>query len=102
MDAKLQENYKKAAESLYEKSKPYLRKKNGLFHVMYFYISGKADHKMFCCDPILTDQVNQILLCMQKDDYEIIDVELRPTLEDSDFHLGSLTQKMFLLSIKYR
>jgi len=91
---------KNTANNVYENARPCLRKKNGNYHVIYFYLTGSQVNDMFSCEEKMTTEVNQILLGLQNDGYEILDVQLRPTFEDAS--LSILKRKVFLLSINYR
>ena len=91
---------KSIAETVYESSRRFLRKKNGLTHVMCFYLLGdRVFWKTTTCEGMITDQANQILLSMQKDDYEVIDVKITPVFEASDKR-GDNT--MYLMTVTYK
>jgi len=94
------ELYKKTAESVYENSRQFLRQKNDYVHVMYYYIPGDMVDSVFSCESKMTVQVNQIIVSMQKEGYEILSVDLRPTFEDASFKM--FKQKMYLLAITYK
>ena len=77
-----QQYEKQRADEVYEESRKYLRKKNGLTHAICFYLfSEDVFRNMTRCEGRITDQLNQILLAMQKDEYEILDVKMVPTFE---------------------
>ncbi len=91
---------KNIADSVYEESRRFLRKKNGLTHVISFYILGdRVFIKQTVCEGRITDRANQILLAMQKDDYEILDVKLTPVFEASDKRGDNTT---YLLTVTYK
>ena len=90
---------KAVADSVYENSKQYLRQKNGYTHVIAFYIEGKLTDAAFSCDGKITSQLNQIIVGMQKDGYEILDVDIVFIPESG----GIITKRqMYMASITYK
>lgn len=93
------ETNKELANSIYETSREYLRKKNGLTHVMCYYIFSSIVTEMTSCEGKITDQLNQIIVAMQKEDYEILDVKIVPTMETSTFNKN---RRGYLVTITYK
>lgn len=95
-----QQYEKQRADEVYEESRKYLRKKNGLTHVICFYLfSEDVFRNMTRCEGRITDQLNQILLAMQKDEYEILDVKMVPTFEHD---MMTKNRNGYLATITYK
>lgn len=95
-----QQYEKNLANTVYEESRKYLRKKNGFVHVICFYLFSQdvlRGHTQ--CEGRITDQTNQILLAMQKDEYEILDVKMSPTFEKDGLRDA---RNSYLVTITYK
>lgn len=90
---------KAVADSIYERSKEYLRKKNGLTHVMCYMLEGKLGDAVAQCETRLTTLMNQILLGLQNDEYEVLDVKIEP-VPSKDWLSGQ--RQMYLATITYK
>lgn len=77
----MSKTHKEMANAVYESSREYLRKQNGLTHVICFYLYSQLATRTTTCDGKISDQLNQIIVGMQKDGYEIVDIKMTPTLE---------------------
>lgn len=95
----MNKTYKAAADNVYEASREYLRKQNGLTHVICFYVFSQMATQATTCDGKITDQLNQIIVAMQKDGYEILDIKMAPTLET-----GAITgnRRGYMATIMYK
>ena len=95
----MNKTYKEAANNVYEASREFLRKQNGLTHVICFYLFSQMATKVTACDGKITDQLNQIIVAMQKDGYEILDIKMTPTFES-----GAITGQRsgYLVTISYK
>ena len=89
---------KAVADSVYESSKQYLRKQNGLTHVICYYLSSQLNMAVASCENKLSDQINQIIVAMQKDGYEILDVKITP-LYQKDFISGT---RAYMVMVMYK
>lgn len=92
------ESRKAVAEGLYEAAKPYLRKHNGLTHVIFFYLTGEFGGSHYGCDQKMTLQLNQYIVGMQKDDYEILDIKLEVLPEKS----ALMNQQRYVAMVTYK
>lgn len=72
----IKEMRKTFADISYEQAKPMLRQHNGYTHVIVFNLHGAIADKLFGCDERVTTALNQIIVGMQKDGYEIIDIKM--------------------------
>ena len=93
------EDSKITIATAYNAAAPFLRKQNGNYHVMYFYLTGQMIDRTVCCDGSLTVQANELLLKMQADGYEIIDTDLKPIFKQEVMAYDS---QMYLFSVKYK
>lgn len=84
------------ANTMYETARPFLRKHNGKTHVIFFYLEQSVAFHIGC-EEQLTIQLNQLLLGLQKDEYEILDVKLNQLQEKS-----IAGEKRFLALITYK
>lgn len=100
MAADKQRLEKSQADDVLEESRRYLRKQNGLTHVICFYLmSEDVLRNRTTCEGRLSDQINQIIVGMQKDGYEILDVKMLPTFE-KDMLTGH--RNSYLVTITYK
>lgn len=66
---------KKVSEDIYLKQvKPRL-KRNGMTHIVMLNSFSKLLNQAFGCDDKYTTEIDYILMCMQKDGFQIIDVK---------------------------
>ena len=63
------------AEQVYEKTKEYLKPKDGLKHVVMINSFSKFVNQIFGCEDKYTTQIDYILTRMQNDGYEILDIK---------------------------
>lgn len=64
------------SERVYLKEvKPFLKEKDGLTHMVMINSFSKWLNNVFCCENKFTTQIDEILIDMQQDGYEIIDVK---------------------------
>ena len=67
---------KASAISIYEKEvKPRLKEKDGLVHIIMINSFSKWINQNFGCEDKYTTQIDEILIGIQRDGYEIIDVK---------------------------
>lgn len=69
-------NQKNMADAIYDKTKKYLKPKDGKVHVVMINSFSKLLNQVFCCEDKYTTQIDEILCCMQNDGYEILDVKV--------------------------
>lgn len=68
---------KATAQSIYEREvKPFLKQRDGYTHVIMINSFGKWLNQNFGCENKYTTQIDEILVDMQKDGYEIVDIKL--------------------------
>lgn len=67
---------KAVAETIYQKSKKFLKPRDGLIHVIMFNSFSKFANQAFECESKYTTQLDEIITGMQKDGYEIVDIKL--------------------------
>jgi len=67
---------KAVAGTVYQNMKPYLKSKDGKVHVALVNSFSKFLNQHFGCDDKYTNQIDELLSCMQDDGYEIIDFKL--------------------------
>lgn len=65
----------RAASSVYETVRGYLKPKDGGVHVVMINSFSKFLNQNFGCEDKYTSQIDFILHCMQVDGYEILDVK---------------------------
>lgn len=95
-----QKGDKMAADSALEGARQYLRKQNGLTHAICFYLYSEVSLRGYTtCDGRLSDQLNQIIVGMQKDGYEILDVKMVPTFEHD---MMTKNRNGYLATITYK
>jgi len=100
MAADKQKADKSAADTALESAQKYLRKQNGLTHAICFYLYSEMSFRGYTtCDGRLTDQLNQIIVGMQKDGYEILDVKMVPTFEHD---MMTKNRNGYLATITYK
>lgn len=63
------------AETVYEKTKQYLKPKDGKIHLLMINSFSKFANQNFECEDKYTTQLNVILDGLQSDGYEIVDVK---------------------------
>lgn len=63
------------ANAVYANLKKYLKEKDGFTHVVMVNSFSKFVNEYFCCEDKYTTQIDQILLLMQQEGYEIIDIK---------------------------
>lgn len=90
---------KAVGDKLYEDAREYLRKKNGLTHVMCFMLEGKLGAQAAQCETRVTTMMNQILLGLQTDEYEVLDIKIEP-VPSKDWLSGQ--RQMYLATITYK
>lgn len=66
---------KSAAQSIYNKTKKFLKPKDGKLHVVMINSFSKFINQNFDCEDKYTTQVDEILSCMQEEGYEIVDIK---------------------------
>lgn len=66
---------KNEAGVIYNDMKKYLKEKDGLTHVVMINSFSKLLNQIFGCDDKYTTQIDEIVTCMQKDGYEIVDIK---------------------------
>lgn len=66
---------KTVASGVYERTKKYLKPKDGRIHVVMINSFSKWINQNFECENKYTTQIDEILSAMQDDGYEIIDVK---------------------------
>ena len=95
-----QKGDKMAADSALEGARQYLRKQNGLTHAICFYLYSEVSLRGYTtCDGRLSDQLNQIIVGMQKDGYEVLDVKMVPTFEHD---MMTKNRNGYLATIAYK
>lgn len=72
-----------AAYGVYSDVKKYLKEKDGKTHVVMVNSYSKFANGIFCCEDKYTTQIDQILVLMQDDGYEIIDVKVTTIFRDN-------------------
>lgn len=98
--ASKQKDDKLAADNALEGARQYLRKQNGLTHAICFYLYSEVAFRGYTtCDGRLSDQLNQIIVGMQKDGYEILDVKMVPTFENDAL---TKSRNGYLATITYK
>ena len=70
------EGHKAAGGAVYENMKVHLKPKDGKVHVALVNSFSKFLNQHFGCDDKYTNQIDELLSCMQDDGYEIIDLKL--------------------------
>lgn len=68
-------NQKTVANTVYEKAKKYLKPKDGKKHIIMINSFSKWLNQNFECEDKYTTQIDEILTCMQRDGYEILDIK---------------------------
>lgn len=69
-------NRETAAQNIYARTiKPNLKEKDGLVHVVMINSFSKWLNQNFECEDKYTSQIDEILIAMQNDGYEIIDIK---------------------------
>ena len=66
---------KDIANSVYEKAKKYIEKKDGNIHILMINSFSKLANQLFECDDKYTTQLNTIITGLQNDGYKIIDIK---------------------------
>lgn len=66
---------KNEAGVIYNDMKKYLKEKDGLTHVVMINSFSKLLNQIFGCEDKYTTQIDEIVTCMQKDGYEIVDIK---------------------------
>lgn len=66
---------KETATTVYDKSKKFLKPKDGKKHVLMINSFSKAANQSFECESKYTTQIEEIISNMQKDGYEILDIK---------------------------
>lgn len=68
-------NQKAVASTVYQKTKQYLKEKDGNVHILMINSFSKWVNQVFECEDKYTTQIDEILTNMQNDGYEIIDIK---------------------------
>ena len=63
------------ADTVYSKTKQYLKEKDGKIHVVMMNSFSKFANQAFQCEDKYTTQIDEILTGMQNDSYEIVDIK---------------------------
>lgn len=66
---------KETAVATYEQMKKYLKNKDGKVHVLMVNSFSKFVNEIFGCESKYTTQIDEIILSMQNDGYEIVDIK---------------------------
>lgn len=66
---------KETAVATYEQMKKYLKNKDGKVHVLMVNSFSKFVNEIFGCESKYTTQIDEIILRMQNDGYEIVDIK---------------------------
>lgn len=67
---------KETSDVIYDKTKKFLKPKDGKIHVVMINSFSKFINQIFGCEEKYTIQIDEIITNMQKDGYEIIDVKI--------------------------
>ena len=68
-------NQQQNAEYTYNSIKKFLKEKDGKTHIVMINSFSKWINQVFGCEDKYTTQIDEILIKMQEDNYEIIDVK---------------------------
>ena len=64
-----------ASKYVYERMKKYLKPKDGKIHVIMVDSFSKLYNQTFECEDKYTTQIDELLIKMQDDGYEIVDIK---------------------------
>lgn len=77
---------KTIAQNIYSKNiKPHLKEKDGLTHIVMVNSFSKWLNQSFDCEDKYTNQIDEILVAMQKDGYEIVDIKFNSLMNQGLF-----------------
>lgn len=66
---------KATSDTVYDKMRQYIAPKNGKTHVLMVNSFSKLTNQVFQCEDKYTTQIDNIIVSLQNDGYEIVDIK---------------------------